>query len=99
MEIKLENESLELTINSFGAELKSITGKETGTQYLWDADEKYWKRSAPVLFPFVSYIWALVAHAMGNSCPAHGLPMPTWWAADARVTGTSRPTGGHKETN
>jgi len=34
MEIKLENESLELTINSFGAELKSITGKETGTQYL-----------------------------------------------------------------
>ena len=31
MEIKLENESLELTINSFGAELKSITGKETGT--------------------------------------------------------------------
>ena len=35
MEIKLENESLELTINSFGAELKSITGKETGTQYLW----------------------------------------------------------------
>ena len=33
MEIKLENESLELTINSFGAELKSITGKETGTQY------------------------------------------------------------------
>ena len=53
MEIKLENESLELTINSFGAELKSITGKQTGTQYLWDADEKYWKRSAPVLFPFV----------------------------------------------
>ena len=46
-----------------------------------------------------SDIWALVAHAMGNSCPAHGLPMPTWWAADARVTGTSRPTGGHKETN
>ena len=45
MEIKLENESLELTINSFGAELKSITGKETGTQYLWDADEKYWKLS------------------------------------------------------
>ena len=44
MEIKLENESLELTINSFGAELKSITGKETGTQYLWDADEKYNRR-------------------------------------------------------
>ena len=45
------------------------------------------------------YIWALVAHTMGNSCPVHGLPMPTWWATDARMTGTSRPTGGHKETN
>ncbi len=32
MEIKLENESLELTINRFGAELKSITGKDPGTQ-------------------------------------------------------------------
>jgi len=45
------------------------------------------------------YIWALVAHTMGNSCPAHGLPMPTWWATDARVMGTSRPTGGHREIN
>lgn len=46
-----------------------------------------------------SYIWAFIAYTMGNSCPAHGLSMPTWWAADARVMGTSRPTGGHRETN
>ena len=46
-----------------------------------------------------SYVWAFIAQTMGNSCPTHGLPMPTWWAADARVTGTSRPTGGHRETN
>jgi len=51
MEIKLENESLELTINSFGAELKSITGKETGTQYLWDADEKYLEVKRTGAFP------------------------------------------------
>ena len=44
MEIKLENESLELTINSFGAELKSITGKETLSRNLprsspdWDEE-------------------------------------------------------------
>lgn len=44
MEIKLENDILEVTINSKGAELSSITGKETAVQYLWDADEKYWKR-------------------------------------------------------
>ena len=35
-------------------------------------------------------VWALIAHAMGNSCPTHGLSMPTWWAANAHVTGTNR---------
>ena len=35
MEIKLENDILEVTINSKGAELSSITGKETAVQYLW----------------------------------------------------------------
>ena len=33
---------------------------------------------------------------MGCGCPAQGLSMPTWWATDARVTGTSRPTEGHR---
>ena len=45
-----------------------------------------------------SDIWALVARVMGSGCPAQGLPMPTWWATDARVTGTERPTEGHKGT-
>ena len=45
-----------------------------------------------------SDIWALVARIMGNGCPAQGLPMPTWRAVDARVTGTSRPTEGHRGT-
>ena len=41
-----------------------------------------------------SDVWALVARVMGSGCPAQGLSMPTWWATDARVTGTSRPTEG-----
>ena len=45
-----------------------------------------------------SDIWALVARVMGSGCPAQGLSMPTWWATDARVTGTSRPTEGHRGT-
>ena len=36
---------------------------------------------------------------MGCGCPAQGLSMPTWWATDARVTGTSRPTEGHRGTS
>ena len=38
------------------------------------------------------------ARLMGSGCPAQGLSMPTWWATDARVTGTSRPTEGHRGT-
>ena len=45
-----------------------------------------------------SDVWALVARFMGSGCPAQGLLMPTWWATDARVTGTERPTEGHKGT-
>lgn len=49
----LENLYLKVTINQQGAELAKIQSKENGNDYLWDADEKFWKRSAPVLFPIV----------------------------------------------
>ena len=51
--VKLENEKLEITVNIHGAELSSIREKKNDTQYLWNADPKYWNRSSPVLFPFV----------------------------------------------
>lgn len=53
MQAVLENEELKVTINHFGAELSSMVKKENDTEYMWNADEKFWKRSAPVLFPFV----------------------------------------------
>ncbi|MBQ8880376.1 MAG: hypothetical protein IJY69_06030 [Clostridia bacterium] len=36
-------------INTLGAELISL--KKNGTEYMWDADKRYWDSSAPVLFP------------------------------------------------
>ena len=59
---------------------------------------KYRKESKEILTKNESDIWALVARIVGNECPAQGLPMPTWWATDARVTGTGRPTEGHRGT-
>ena len=53
---------------------------------------KYRKESKECC-PKMSPILALVARVMGSGCPAQGLSMPTWWATDARVTGTSRPCG------
>jgi galactose mutarotase-like enzyme len=55
-EIQLSNEKLEIKISTHGAELRSIRRKDTDTEYLWNADPKYWGRSSPVLFPFVGSI-------------------------------------------
>lgn len=49
----LENEKLCVEIESFGAEIKSVKNKETGLEYMWQGDKKYWGRTSPVLFPFV----------------------------------------------
>lgn len=53
MQVFLENEQLKVTINSLGGELSSIIKKQTGIEYMWNGDEKYWKRTSPVLFPIV----------------------------------------------
>lgn len=50
---KIENEFLKVEVNSFGAELKSLKTQNDGLEYLWNGDEKYWNRKAPVLFPIV----------------------------------------------
>ena len=49
----LKNEFLTVQANTHGAELRSIRDNRTGIEYLWQADARYWGRSAPVLFPFV----------------------------------------------
>lgn len=49
--IQLSNNKLSVTINEKGAELQSV--QLNGLEYLWQADEKYWSKHAPVLFPIV----------------------------------------------
>ncbi len=49
----LMNAQLSVTVEDNGAELWSIRSTQTGTEYLWNADPAYWKRHAPILFPFV----------------------------------------------
>jgi len=49
----LENEWMKVEIDSFGAELKSLSRKSDNREYMWCADPAYWGRTAPVLFPFV----------------------------------------------
>ncbi len=53
MRYTLENEYLLVEADENGAELTSIRSKKDFTEYLWQADERYWRRHAPVLFPIV----------------------------------------------
>ena len=46
--------SVEATIDSQGAQLMSL--KHDGGEYLWQGDERFWPRRAPVLFPIVGVL-------------------------------------------
>ncbi|MBX9850797.1 MAG: aldose 1-epimerase family protein, partial [Cytophagaceae bacterium] len=50
---KIENDFLKIEISSHGAELKSIQSKKNNKEYLWQGDQAFWPRRAPVLFPIV----------------------------------------------
>ena len=49
----IDNGKLRLEVSSLGAEMQRLSSC-SGTEYLWDGDSRYWRRHAPVLFPFVA---------------------------------------------
>lgn len=49
--MKLDNGIISIKIAKHGAELKSALKDDV--EYMWCADEKYWARTSPILFPFV----------------------------------------------
>lgn len=49
----LENAQVKVAFKTKGAELASFIHKESGLEYVWQADPQVWGRHAPVLFPIV----------------------------------------------
>jgi galactose mutarotase-like enzyme len=49
----LSNDFIEVSIKEFGAELNSLKKRNEPLEYIWQGDEKYWNRHAPILFPIV----------------------------------------------
>ena len=49
----LENTNLKITVDSQGAELKSVFNKLTQQELLWQANPNFWGKSSPGLFPIV----------------------------------------------
>ncbi len=51
MNYTIENALLKVEIADRGAEMMSLVGKKSGTEYLWQGDATYWASRATVLFP------------------------------------------------
>ena len=51
--ITISNETLSVSIATMGAELQNIYNKQTGIEYLWDANPNFWPKRSPVLFPVI----------------------------------------------
>lgn len=49
----IENDFLKATIKAKGAELSGLQQKQTGIEYIWQADPVFWGKHSPVLFPVV----------------------------------------------
>lgn len=66
---ELKNDVISIEIDSHGAELKSLKKLESGTEYMWCADAKYWGRTSPVLFPFVGSLKDKAFRTKGKTYP------------------------------
>ncbi len=69
----LENDTLQIVVDSFGSQLRCIESK-SGLQFLWQGDKKYWADSSPLLFPIVGRLSGQVLRINGKeyNTPKHG---------------------------
>jgi galactose mutarotase-like enzyme len=56
MKTIIENGILSVESKTAGAELTSIRLKADGTEYLWQADPRFWARQSPLLFPIIGAV-------------------------------------------
>jgi len=63
------------TIESNGAEMRSLKNKRTGEEYIWQIDHSIWGSSSPVLFPTIGKVKAskIVYNDKEYAMPKHGI--------------------------
>lgn len=88
-EYRIENDRLRLTVDSRGAEMKSIFGLPDKTEFLWQGDPKSWPGRAPILFPIVGRVKDGVYAHEGRICQIdspHGFAKSSSFEAECRGT-------------
>lgn len=53
----ISNELLTVSISPIGAEVHSVKSNNTGREYIWNGDERWWHGHSPILFPIVGGMW------------------------------------------
>jgi len=71
----IENEKLICTIESIGAEIRSLKDKASGKEYIWQIDASIWGSSSPVLFPAIGKIKEdkVLYNGKAYEMPKHGI--------------------------
>lgn len=80
--MKIRNGIIEAQISENGAELTNMNRTGRPFEYIWQADDAFWGRHAPMLFPIVGKVWNGQFQHEGKSYPMsqHG------FARDSRFT-------------
>ena len=73
MKITLTSENYQVTLDSFGAELKSFRDP-SGKEFIWNSDPTYWMRSSPLLFPTIGNVRnnKTIINGTEYTMPKHG---------------------------
>lgn len=71
----IENKHLVCSIESNGAEIRSLKHKATGEEYIWQIDNSIWGSSSPVLFPVIGKVKEdkVALNAKDYAMPKHGI--------------------------
>ena len=82
----ISNESLRVTVSPVGAEVQNVTDVQTGREYLWQGDARWWSGRSPILFPIVGGMWNGTCRIDGRelSIPKHGFVRKSTWTCTER---------------
>ncbi len=85
--LTLSNNQLSVLISEIGAEVQSIKSVETGHEYLWNGDARWWSGHSPILFPIVGGMWNGTCRIHGTEwqIPKHGFVRRAPWHVDEQT--------------
>lgn len=77
----ISNQELCVTISPLGAELQSVKDAQSGREYLWQGDARWWSGRSPLLFPIVGGMWNSKCRIDGKevTIPKHGIMRQRLW--------------------